>query len=89
MKPTARLDKWSVIQLEGSTRYLGIVSGHPKLKDGEEIFTSALIRKFQDGEEVIPADATPGQWRIETKNTIYILGEPDSELAVKYGLATN
>jgi len=90
LKPTARLDKWCVIRLgDGKKRFLGVVSGHKKLKDGEEIFTSEVIKEYQDGEEVIAPDAVPGTWWVETRNTVYTLGEPSSEIAVKYGLAAN
>jgi len=78
-KQTAHLDKWSSIQLgDGHVRYLGVVTGHPTLPEGEEIFTSPVIQVLEEGK------------RVETKNTVYTLGEPSSVSFDKIaGLAAN
>jgi len=68
----ARLDGWALINL-GPQRYAGIVSGHPKLPDGQQIFTSEV-------EKILPGENGEAM-RIETRNTIYILGEFDQELS--------
>jgi hypothetical protein len=83
MKPkqSAHLDKWSTIQLgDGHVRYLGIVTGHPTLPEGEEIFTSPVVDvREEDGIKIV-----------ETRNTVYTLGEPSSESFDKIaGLAAN
>ena len=79
-KPTARLDKWATITLYDELRYCGIVSGHRKLSEGEEIFTSKVEKISDDGKTV------------ETRNTIYTLGEFSQELQDRlagYGISTN
>lgn len=71
IKPIAQLRDWASFQLEGKTRFAGIVSGHPKIKDGEEMFTSAMVAMTN----------VDGVKKVETQNTIYILvGEPSTEL---------
>lgn len=61
VKKTARLDGWVTLKLADSQRFAGVVSGHPKLPDGQEIFTSEVSRIFQED----------GLTKIETRNTIY------------------
>ena len=70
MKPEVKLDKWVVIFFGSSPRLAGIVYGHPRLPDDDEIFTS-LIENWTD---------TDTGTRVETKNTIYNLGEFGTEL---------
>lgn len=73
VKKTARLDGWVTLNLGGEKRFAGIVSGHRKLSDGEEIFTSEVSRIFQED----------GVTKIETRNTIYTLGQYDEKLYTK------
>lgn len=72
-KQTARLDGWVTLKLGNTQRFAGIVSGHPKLPDGEEIFTSEVNRIFQED------DVT----KLETRNTVYTLGQYSEELFKK------
>lgn len=62
-KPKARLDEWRIIRVREGTRHLvGRVSGHPRLRDGARIVSSALVGL-----------ATDCSWA-ETMNTVYALG---------------
>ncbi len=69
MKPEVRMDGWVVIFF-GDPRLAGTVYGHPKLPDGDEIFTSPIEEWIKDGDKI----------RVETHNTIYNLGEFSTEL---------
>lgn len=73
VKKTARLDGWATLNLGGEKRFAGAVSGHHKLLDGEEIFTSEVSRIFQED----------GVTKIETRNTIYTLGQYNEKLYTK------
>lgn len=72
MKPRARLDKWASFLLGDSPRFAGVVSGHPKLPTGEKIFTSEVLDVKMDGERPV---------QIETRNTVYELGDYSEETA--------
>lgn len=62
-KPSAHLDEWRIIRVrEGARHLVGHVSGHPRLRDGARIVTSALV--------ALAADCS---WA-ETMNTVYALG---------------
>ncbi|MGH7058069.1 MAG: hypothetical protein ACREFZ_09350 [Acetobacteraceae bacterium] len=62
-KPKAHLEEWRIIRVGEGTRHLvGHVSGHPRLRDGARIVSSALV-----------ALAGDGSWA-ETMNTVYSLG---------------
>lgn len=62
-KPSAHLEEWRIIQVrEGSRHLVGHVSGHPRLRDGARIVSSALL--------TLTADCS----RAETVNTVYALG---------------
>lgn len=62
-KLKAHLDEWRIIRVrEGTAHFVGRVSGHPRLRDGARIVTSALV-----------ALAGDCSW-VETMNTVYALG---------------
>lgn len=62
-KPSAHLEEWRIIRVREGTRHLiGLVSGHPRLRDGARIVTSVLV-----------ALAADYSWA-ETMNTVYALG---------------
>ena len=64
-KKKAILDNWFSIDLpDGGTCLAGIVTGHAHLRDGEEIYTSRVIRVI------------PNAGIAETVNTLYVLGKP-------------
>ena len=62
------LTDWIVVQDEEGVSLLGIVYGHPRLRDGASVQTSALI-----------AIATDLSWA-RTLNTLYRLARPKSTL---------
>jgi hypothetical protein len=72
-KQTARLDGWVTLKLGDTQRFAGIVSGHPTLPDGQEIFTSEVNRIFQEDNVT----------KVETRNTIYTLGQYSETLFKK------
>lgn len=64
-KPTVWLDQWRIIRVREGTRHLvGIVSGHPRLREGCHIVTSEVMV------------FTPERSLAETLNTIYSLEAP-------------
>ena len=71
MKQTAKLDKWATVVIVGELRYAGTVSDHPKIEDGTLIYTSKVERVYEK-------DGVP---MVETRNTVYTLGEFSSDLA--------
>jgi len=71
-KPVFKLDNWCIVNVCGSLRAAGRVYGNPKFHDGEEIITS----------EVLEIDE--GCAELETKNSVYILGEAASPKGNEY-----
>lgn len=63
-KQEARLENWYPEKWGGSLILRGNVYGHPRLRDGEFIHTSKVV-KFHKGLGIA-----------ETLNTFYTLGEP-------------
>lgn len=62
-KPKAHLEEWRIIRVrEGAQHLVGRVSGHPRLRDGARIVSSALI--------ALAGDCSCA----ETMNTVYALG---------------
>lgn len=61
-KPVAFLDQWRIIRLhEGTPHLVGITYGHPRLREGARIVSSAVIF------------ITPNNSFAETQNTLYRL----------------
>ena len=52
--------------IRAETFLCGEVYDHPRFRDGERVITSTIINELEDG-------------RIETRNTVYVLGEPLGE----------
>lgn len=65
-KREVRIEEWEVIfnSEDGSRKLRGNVYGHVNFTDGTEVVTSKIIK-----------DDSIENYRIETKNTIYILGK--------------
>ncbi len=65
IKQTARLEHWQTLPtMDNKLIMRGIVFGHPKLRDGDVIFTT----------QVVSVDTLNGV--AETLNTRYTLGKP-------------
>ncbi len=61
-KPIAYLEQWRLIRITEGTRHLvGIVTGHPRLRDGARIVTTAIVALADDR-----------SWA-ESQNTLYRL----------------
>lgn len=61
------IERWQLLHNDNSTTDVsGFVAGHPRVRDGEFITTSAL-------EQIDPS--SPPAW-VRTKNTVYRLGHP-------------
>lgn len=75
MKPEVKLDKWVVTFFVNTARLGGIVSGHSRLPDGDEIFTSP-VEKWTENKDAAGRISI----QVETRNTIYNLGEFGTEL---------
>jgi hypothetical protein len=71
VKQTAKLDKWATVIIVEDLRYAGTVSGHPKIEDGTLIYTSNVLRVYEED----------GVKMVETRNTVYTLGEFSPDLA--------
>lgn len=72
-KPQARLEKWCAVLFAGQKRYMGEIVGHPTRQDGLPCCTTDIVKIHEDG-------------KIETKNTIYTLGEFDEKLQEKMNI---
>ena len=71
IKPRVRLDKWCQFYVFNNPHIAGIPTGHPKLPDGQVMFSSEIVNyKVEDGKWV----------EAESQNTIFILGEYDQKL---------
>lgn len=72
-KQTAHLENWALVSHDSPytapelrvLRLIGQVSGHPRFHDGDVITTSRIVVGDANG--------------IETRNTVYTLGEPAAE----------
>lgn len=61
------IDRWQLLSNDNGTNDVsGVVSGHPRFREGEFITTSAL-------DQIDPS--SPAAW-VRTKNTVYRLGSP-------------
>lgn len=73
-KQTAKLEKWTIEKRSFSNEEYeilrGYVSGHPKLPDGMYVTTSPIEKRV-------------GERTIETKNTLYNLGEPGPAVGIQ------
>lgn len=66
-KRLARLDEWRIISVQEGTQHLvGIVSCHPRLREGARIVTSAI------------RDFCAERHLAETEHTFYLLGRAGS-----------
>lgn len=65
MKPEVRIESWSI----SGAHLRGEVYGHPNIIDGVYVTTSTILQR--------PLGPRKGN-RVETRNTIYILGEKGS-----------
>jgi len=63
MKPRVRLENWWLL----AGGFAGICYGHPKHLDGTLVYTSQIVDL-----DIIPSKGA----EIETRNTVYLLGEP-------------
>lgn len=61
-KPKVQLEQWQIVTRRDKTCLIGIVSGHPKIKDGTNVLTTEAIVNNESTEA-------------ETLNTIYTLGQ--------------
>lgn len=72
VKPLVRLENWAYLEY-GFPRLQGDAYGHPNHPDGKEVWTSRILKA--DGvDSARPLLLGPGT-KVETENTVYVLGE--------------
>jgi hypothetical protein len=64
MKPEYKIEKWAVVTLSGRKYLVGQIQGHPNCTPGKQHITSPIVKHHSDT-------------LVETKNSMYHLGEPD------------